>query len=408
MDFASAPVAKHVSGRRLWDRLTELSRYGALPNGGVNRAALSADDIKARAALVRWGRQIGLKPSSDEIANLFLRLTGQEPDLPPVLVGSHIDSVPTGGKFDGAYGVVAALESVEAIVAAGLRPRRTIEVVAWTNEEGTRFAPSVMGSSIFAGTRRLEDVAAAKDDSGTTVEKALSDVHGAEPDVPRRKIGFPVAAYLEAHIEQGPVLEAEKKTIGIVTGIHGKRNLQVTVRGIANHAATTPRKMRRDALVEAVGILHALNEAAWGNDEEIRFTIGTLNVSPNQPYVIPGEVTFLVDIRHPDEAKLQAVGDLVHRTCRAMSNGYEITIRELTNEPPLQFDTSIRKKIGEAASKLGLPLMEISSGAWHDSALSPEGMLDRNDLYPLQKGGQSQRVRKRDPGGYLSRHLRAG
>ena len=190
-------IAKHVNGSRLWDRLMALAQYGALPNGGVDRGALSEVEIKARARLVEWGRRIGLEPSSDEIANLFLKLPGREADLPPVLVGSHMDSVPTGGKFDGAFGVVAALETVEAIVRAGLRPRRTIEVVAWTNEEGTRFSPSVMGSSVFARKRDLEMMIVARDSAGVTVKDALAAVFRAEPDVPRRATGFQAAAYLE-------------------------------------------------------------------------------------------------------------------------------------------------------------------------------------------------------------------
>ena len=163
------------------------------------------------------------------------------------------------------------------------------------------------------------------------------------------------------------MLEAEQKTIGIVTGIHGKLNLQITVRGVSNHAATTPKKMRRDALVEAVNIIHALNDAVWGADDEIRFTIGSLNVTPNQPYVIPGEVSFHVDIRHPDAERLRSVGEMVSRACRAASGPYDVTICELTNEPPLKFDASIRKNISNATNKLQLPATEMSSGAWHDS-----------------------------------------
>jgi N-carbamoyl-L-amino-acid hydrolase len=345
----------------------ELSQYGAIPNGGVNRGALSDEEIKARALLVRWGRDIGLEPSSDEIANLFLRLPGQEPSLPPVLVGSHIDSVPTGGKFDGAFGVIAALESVEAILAAGLRPRRSIEVVSWTNEEGTRFSPAVMGSSVFAGKRRLTDIEGVRDAAGITVADALADVLKAEPDVARRKGEFPVGAYLEAHIEQGQVLESAKKTIGLVTGITGKRNFRITVKGVANHAATTPKSLRRDAFVEAVEIASALNRVVWLNDEQTRFTIGMFDVVPNQPYVIPGEVVFLVDIRHPNEEKLRAAGDLVRQVCREMPKRCEVTVEEPITEPPLEFDPSVRKHIGAAANRLGLPSLEMSSGAWHDS-----------------------------------------
>ena len=244
-------IARHVDAERLWQRHVDLARFGATEKGGVNRAALSREEIAARAELVRWGAALGLEASVDAVANLFLKLVGRDPALAPMLIGSHIDSQPTGGKFDGSFGVLAALESTEAIIAAGLRPRRSIEVVSWTNEEGSRFAPGMMGSAVFTGMRRLDDIRSIRDKSGVTLAAALNEVLAAAADLPRRALGGPAAGYLEGHIEQGPILEQEGKTIGIVTGMQGKRTMRVEIEGEEAHAGTTPRSHRRDALVSA-------------------------------------------------------------------------------------------------------------------------------------------------------------
>ena len=201
-DVTHPRPSDHVDAGRLWDRLMALARFGARPDGGVDRQALSGAEIEARAELVAWGRSLGLEPFTDAAANLFLRLPGLQPDLPPVLAGSHIDSQPTGGKFDGAYGVLAALEAVEAIRSAGLVPRRAIEVVAWTNEEGSRFSPGMTGSELFTGIKSLEEVAPIRDAGGATLGEALAAVLAADRDVPHRPFGRAVAAFIEPHIEQ--------------------------------------------------------------------------------------------------------------------------------------------------------------------------------------------------------------
>ena len=356
----------------------ELARFGGTKHEGVDRPALSEAEIEARAQLVDWGRKIGLAPSSDGIANLFLKLAGENPDLPPVLVGSHIDSVPTGGKFDGAFGVIEALECAEAIVASGQRPRRNIEVVSWTNEEGTRFSPSVMGSSAFARARRLEDMSATRDESGVSLAAALERVLSAEPALLRRPIGFPAAAYLEAHIEQGPILEQAGKTIGVITGIYGKLTFQVDVTGEANHAATTPKSARRDALAAATGLVQAL-QSIWNTDEFVRFTIGTFNVFPNQAFVIPGRVAFHIDIRHPDTQALARIGEMVRKMSRDAPGLCQVSVQELINEPAFAFDEAIRERVASAAQRLRIPSMVMGSAAWHDSVflnrVCPTGMV---------------------------------
>jgi len=356
-----------------------LARFGETEKGGVNRQALSNSEIDARAQLVQWGRSLGLEPSVDDAGNLFLRLAGAEPELPSVLVGSHIDSQPTGGKFDGAFGVLAALESVEAIRAAGLRPRRSIEIVSWMNEEGSRFAPGMMGSAIFTGARHLADIKTISDKDGVTVAAALATVLGAEKQLPRRTLGFPVAAFLEAHIEQGPILENEHKTIGVVTGIQGKRTFRVFVDGEENHAGTSPRSSRRDALVAAIDIIRALHERLWDQDDVVRFTVGMLNVTPNAPSVVPARVVFSIDLRHPKALVLGELGDAISAVCRGAAGRCNVEVKELLHDPPLQFPAEIRDRLTAISAALGIPHMELASGAGHDARYlhyyCPTGMV---------------------------------
>ena len=378
-EIAGGDIARYVSGDRLWDRLRVLAEFGATERGGVNRQALSDEEVAARAQLVRWGDAIGLGPSTDALANLFLSYQGSDPGLPPVLVGSHIDSQPTGGKFDGAYGVLAALEGVEAIIARGVRPRRTIRVVSWMNEEGSRFAPGMMGSAGFSGARKLEDILSTRDKAGISVEAALNKVLSVDPQLPRHPLGMKPAAFLEAHIEQGPILELERKTIGVVTGIQGKRTFRVETDGEENHAGTSPRSVRRDALVSAVDIVRALHEALWDREDVVRLTIGMFTASPNAPSVVPARVVFSIDLRHPEAARLRELGDAIPEVCRHARGRCEVSVKELLHDPPLEFPLSIRQTIRSVSSALRIPWMDIASGAGHDARhlhyLCPTGMI---------------------------------
>jgi beta-ureidopropionase / N-carbamoyl-L-amino-acid hydrolase len=372
-------VSTHVNGDRLWRRLMELARFGATDKGGVSRLALSREEIAARAQLVEWGRAIALAPANDAAGNLFLRLPGREPQLPPILVGSHIDSQPTGGKFDGAYGVAAALEAVEAIRASGRRPRRSIDVVAWMNEEGARFAPGMMGSAVFTGVRRLEEIACVKDKAGVTVGDALVEVLAAERDLTRRPLGSPVGGFIEAHIEQGTVLEQQRTTIGIVTGIQGKCTFRVEVNGEESHAGTSPRRARRDALVSALAIVQALQDAIWDDADEVRFTIGMFTVTPNAPSVVPGRVVFSIDLRHNDAETVRRLGALVPTVCQEARGRCDVVVTRLLHDAPLQFPAQTRARIRDAAERLELSHMELPSPAGHDARylhyVCPTGMI---------------------------------
>jgi N-carbamoyl-L-amino-acid hydrolase len=372
-------VSDRIDGERLWQRLMELARFGGTDKGGVCRLALSQEEIEARACLIGWGRSFGLEPATDAAANLFLRLEGREPGLPPVLFGSHIDSQPTGGKFDGAYGVLAALEAAQAISALPARPRRSIEVVAWMNEEGSRFAPGMMGSAVFTGKRRLKDILPIKDRDGCTVEEALQGVLDAERDLPRRPFGSPVGAFLEAHIEQGILLQERGITAGIVTGIQGKRTYRVEVIGEESHAGTSSRSVRRDALTSAVAIVDALQKAMWDEADTVRFTIGMFNVLPNAPSVVPGKVVFSIDLRHNELDVIQRLGDQVPSICQAARGRCEVRVTELLYDVPLQFPAATRSRLGKVARGLGITHMELPSPAGHDARylhyVCPTGMI---------------------------------
>jgi N-carbamoyl-L-amino-acid hydrolase len=386
-------VSSHIDSARLWDRLMWLARFGGTDKGGVNRLALSAEEIAARAGLVAWGREIGLEPSNDAAGNLFLRLAGRDADAPPVLVGSHIDTQPTGGKFDGTYGVVAAMEAVTAIARSGHRPLRPIDVVAWMNEEGSRFAPGMMGSAVFAKVRTLDDIERVTDKAGISVRDALAAVLAAEPDLPRRPLGFPVAGYLEAHIEQGVVLEQSGETIGVVTGIQGKRTFRVEVIGEESHAGTSPRATRHDALVSAVAIVQALQAAMWDAADTVRFTIGMFTVSPNAPSVVPGRVTFSIDLRHDDAAVVRELGDQIAPICQQRRGRCDVTVSELIYDVPVAFSAAMRARLGAAAERVGASHREVPSPAGHDARylhrVCPTGMI----FIPC-KGGISHNERE--------------
>lgn len=372
-------VSAYVDGERLWARLMELASYGATAGGGVSRLALSRDEWAARAKLIEWAKPIGLEPSVDPAANLFLRLPGADPGLAPLLIGSHLDSQPTGGKFDGAYGVVAALEALEAISASRQTPRRPIELIAWMNEEGARFAPGMMGSAAFAGMRSLDEIKSVKDRSGVSVGEALAALGEAEAALRRRPLGFEAAGFVEAHIEQGVTLQNEGLDIGVVTGIQGKRTFRVEVIGMESHAGASSRAQRRDALVSAVAIVQALHSALWDDEDLVRFTIGTFTVSPNAPSVVPGRVMFSIDLRHDDADTIRRLGDAIPDICQAARGVCDVTVRELLYDAPLEFPRSMRDLIGETASGLGLPWREMLSPAGHDARylhyVCPTGMI---------------------------------
>ncbi|MBI3937363.1 MAG: hydantoinase/carbamoylase family amidase [Betaproteobacteria bacterium] len=378
-DGTPVSASRAVDEERLWNRLMELARCGALPGGGVNRQALTEPEVQARLLLARWAEELGLPVLVDEIGNFFVRRHGTDPSAAPVMTGSHIDTVPAGGRFDGSYGVLAGFEVLQALEASATSTRRPVEVAVWTNEEGARFAPGQMGSAAFVGARRLADILAMSDRDGVTVAQALEPILAATPRAARRPLGTPVAAFVEAHIEQGPALEAAGCTIGVVTGIQGRRSFLVDVQGEAAHGGTAPQSARRDALLAATAMIHDLERAMRDPQDRVRFTVGAFDVEPNAPLVVPARVRFTVDVRHPENAVMERLGDQVGDICLRHARGCVVSVTENARAPSISFSEEVVNTVESAASRLGLRHMRIFSLAGHDSRelfkVCPTGMI---------------------------------
>lgn len=367
-----------VSRDRLWQLVMDVARYGAIAKGGVNRQALSSEDRAARNHLIGWAVQRGFSVSQDGIGNLFIRRDGTMPDLDPVMTGSHLDSQPTGGKFDGAYGVLAGLEVLDALNDGGVQTRRPLEVVAWTNEEGSRYSPGAMGSSIFAGVRDLDSVLDVTDHDCVILRDALAATL-ASADIPMREQAASVHAYVEAHIEQGPILEEKSIPIGVVTGIQGIRRLDIDITGDEAHAGTTPRRSRRDAMSAAVAVVGALQQLAEDDDDILRFTVGRFRVSPGSPNTVPGHAHFTIDLRHPDEALLNDLGDRIHGVAKDMAEPCRAEVTDISFVSPTIFPDSIVSAVRDSAVAQGFAVWDLPSGAGHDAMhlarICPTGMI---------------------------------
>jgi N-carbamoyl-L-amino-acid hydrolase len=355
-----------------------MAEIGATPKGGVCRLALSDEDKAGRDLFVEWARAAGCAVRVDAIGNIFARRPGGDDSLAPVQTGSHLDSQPTGGRFDGVYGVLAGLEVIRTLNDLQVETKRPVEVVVWTNEEGCRFAPAMIGSGVHVGRFTLDEALAKADIDGKSMGAELRRIGYAGTDEvdPRH-----VAAFFEAHIEQGPILEAEKKTIGVVRGAQGQRWFDVAVTGQEAHAGPTPMRVRRDALVGAARIVELVNRVGLENQPYACATVGQMTVKPNSRNTIPGRVEFTVDFRHPQDAVLSRMKETLlaeaEALCRAA--GLELDCREIWYQPPLAFDADCVKAVAAGAAACGLPAMEIISGAGHDAChmatVAPTAMI---------------------------------
>jgi N-carbamoyl-L-amino-acid hydrolase len=297
-----------------------------------------------------------------------------------------MDSQPRGGRFDGIYGVLAGLEALEAIAEAGLATRRPIELVAWSNEEGGRFPPCTMGSAVYTGAKPLHEFLEVKDNEGIALKDALAQTLVATPAAEKRELNAPAAAYIEAHIEQGPLLEQEGKTIGIVTGIQGLRWFNVEISGETAHAGTTPLGLRKDALREAIAAINALHELTRDASDMVRFTVGRMLVTPNSPNSVPSHVLFSVDVRHPDPATIARLGDAVEPTVRKAAKSCSVRVTPTLHDDPCAFDPAVVDCVERAAQALGLAHRRMPSGASHDAMymarVCPTGMI----FVPCERG----------------------
>ena len=365
-----------IDGERLWMSLMELARIGGTPKGGVRRITLTDTDREGRDLFVRWARDAGLAVQWDAVGNIFARRPGSDPLAPPVVVGSHLDSQPSGGKFDGAYGVMAGLEVARTLNDRRIATRAPIEVVSWTNEEGSRFVPVMMGSGVFAGVFRAEHVLAATDTDGIGAGQALRDI-GYAGDAPAHEID----AYFEAHIEQGPVLEDTRTTIGVVQGALGQRWFDVTFTGQDAHAGPTPMELRHDALIAASRLVLEVNRIAQTYPEYARGTVGYMQVKPNSRNVVPGEVRMSVDLRNANDATLRSMADDLTTTARKLASEcrVEAEVREVVYFPPCRFAPDLVESVRQSAQALGLTHRDIVSGAAHDAVylarVAPTAMI---------------------------------
>jgi N-carbamoyl-L-amino-acid hydrolase len=358
--------------------MEEMARIGATPGGGVHRLTLSDSDREARDLFALRAGEAGLAVSVDEMGNMFARREGTDSAADPVLAGSHLDTVPNGGRFDGSLGVLAALETVRSMNDHGIETRRPIEVVNWTNEEGPRFPPSMLGSGVFAGAFERDFAYAIRDAEGLRFGDELERI-GYRGDIPCRP--RPLAGYLELHVEQGPALISEGVQIGIVEGIRGITWLRITMKGVRDHAGPTPMHMRKDALVGAARAISAIRDIPGKIDPDLVTTVGELSVSPGAINVIPDRVTFSVDFRHRGEAVLARAHDAVIAAAEAAASaeGLEMEVDPLGGSTPVAFDPGAVAAIERACGEGGYSSLRLWSAAGHDARyaadLCPSAMI---------------------------------
>ncbi len=367
-----------IDGDRLWNSIMEIAKIGATEKGGSRRLALTDLDREARDLFVSWCKDAGCTISIDRMGNIFARRSGSDPNAAAVMTGSHLDTQPTGGRFDGVYGVLAGLEVVRTLNDLGTETQRPIDVVVWTNEEGSRFAPSMIASGVFAGQFTLEHGLSRPDPDGLTIGEELQRIgYAGDEDVGARD----VHAYFEAHIEQGPILEAEDKTIGVVTGAQGQRWYEITLTGVESHAGPTPMDRRKDALLGAARLVELVNRIGLANPPNACATVGMIDAYPNSRNVIPGRVFLTIDFRHPDADVLAQMDVDMRAGLEEIAGGIglELEIEQIMDLDPVQFDETCVAAVRQAAEAQGYSLREIISGAGHDAcnvaAVAPTSMI---------------------------------
>ncbi len=375
-----------IDRKRLEQSIEELGRIGATPRGGLTRVALTDDDKRGRDLMVRWMREAGLRVTVDQMGNIFGERAGTQA-LPPVMMGSHVDSVPTGGKYDGQLGVLCGLETIRALDTHDIRTRHPVMLAIFTNEEGARFQPAMIASGVMAGKIPLEDAYNARDKDGIRLVDELERIGylGSEPCVPRA-----LRAYLELHIEQGPCLEEEGLSVGVVDGIVAISWSRLTLSGVQDHAGPTPMRIRHDALVAAAEIVTGVRAIARELGGELVTTVGNLVVQPNIVNAIPGTVTMSIDMRDPRDATLDVarrrLDALVKAACER--EGVRGHLDHYWRVPYTPFAADVVAAIERAAHASGARFRHILSGAGHDAqymaAIGPAGMI-----FVPSRGGRS-------------------
>ena len=371
-------TSKGVDGERLWHRLEQMSRIGVYADTGSCRPALSDADRDARDLLASWARERGYQLRVDQIGNMFVRRPGVDPEAPPILIGSHLDTQPTGGRFDGVAGVLAAFEVLESLDDRGAQTRLPVEVVNWTNEEGARFKTGLTGSCVWSGQLSLEEAWRDEDPAGVTIKEELERIGylGESPAV-----AYPLTGFLELHIEQGPLLETTGCAIGVVERIQNMARLEVEIQGTEAHAGTTPMSERDDPMRALAGILPDFYEIIDAAGPDIRFNVGAMQVEPGAINTVPGRLLLGVDLRHPEEETHQKVlarlrNSALHH-CRALA--LEASAEVVWSAPGLDFDGGLVACLCRAAERSGHSFCRMSSGAGHDAmavaAVAPAAMV---------------------------------
>jgi N-carbamoyl-L-amino-acid hydrolase len=355
-----------IDGKRLWDSIMETAAFGATPKGGIKRLTLSDDDKKVRDWFKRACEDLGLKVSVDSCGSMFAVRAGKNPKALPIAMGSHLDTQPTGGKFDGVLGVLGALESMRTLIEVGYETNAPVMIVNWTNEEGSRFAPAMLASGVYAGVFTEAYAYGREDREGKKFGDELQRIgyRGAEP-VGSHKF----QAMFELHIEQGPILEAESRMIGIVTGVQGMRWYEVTVKGQEAHTGATPMPLRRNALVGAARMIEAIHQVGMNNLPGVA-SVGLIENRPNSRNVVPGEVFFTIDLRHPDEAVLDRMEQQYRAALNriAAADKLELDEKRIWIAPAVKFDRRLIDCVKSGAEKSGFTTREMASGAGHDAA----------------------------------------
>lgn len=377
--MASLPSTAGIDGHRLWASLMDMAKIGPTPGGGSGRLALTDLDRAGRDLFSAWCRDAGMTLETDAIGNLFASRAGTQDGLAPVMMGSHLDTQPSGGRFDGVYGVLAALEVVRSLNDQGIRTRHPIEIAVWMNEEGSRYSPPLMGSGVFTGRFTEDEVLNAIAQDGARLEDDLNRL-GWRGNRPARLESHPLTAYFEAHIEQGPVLEAEGKELGVVTGARGQRWFDAVITGREAHAGPTPMPLRKDALVAASRLVLAVEAIGTRHGADACSTVGILDVEPHSRNVIPGCCRLTIDLRHPETSELDRMEAELREAVRALDHdGIGATLADFWSFPVIHFDQTLVGRVRDAASARGLSMRDIVSGAGHDavymSMVAPTAMV---------------------------------
>ncbi|MEC9492152.1 Zn-dependent hydrolase [Flexistipes sp.] len=386
----------NIDSTRLWHTIMEMAKIGATPKGGVKRLALTETDKAARDLFCFWAESDGFECEYDSMGNIYVTLRGTSKDLQPVLIGSHLDTQPTGGKFDGIYGVMAGYEVIRTIKEQGIKTSRPITVVNWTNEEGVRFAPAMAGSGVFSGVYAEEEIYNSKDNNGMTFEGELEKI-GYMGN--KKSVDYKAGIYIEPHIEQGPILESGNYKIGIVKGVQGQLSLDVSVIGFESHSGSTPMNMRKDALVSSSRMCLALNRIATEQFPGSVATVGRMIVQPGARNTVPGKTSFTIDIRHPRKEILFEMETKIKQNFQNIADetATKVEIRKAWFTPPVVFDNICIETIRKSTEFLGYNFREMVSGAGHDACMVNNKIPGCMIFVPCEKGISHNELEKAVP-----------